>query len=131
MTKDFKITICDMGISKIKRAAEATVTSFGKGPGTFPYMAPEMFHKGRRGKAVDIYSFGCTLIELFSDHRVWPNLDATEIMMRICGSFQERPRMPDIDDLQPPYQAICNACCQLDAASRPSIDAILILIEQL
>ena len=41
-----------MGVTRIKKAAEATVTSLGKGLGTFPYMAPEMFRKARRGTAV-------------------------------------------------------------------------------
>lgn len=121
--------ICDMGVTRVKKATEATVTSTGKGPGTFPYMAPEMFRKARRGAAVDIYSFGCTLLELFGSRRVWPNLDSTEIMMRVCGSYDEPPRMPDMAHLTSTYQRICSGCCQLDPASRLSIDEVLQLIQ--
>ena len=120
-----------MGVTWIKKAAEATVTSLGKGPGTFPYMAPEMFRKARRGTAMDIYSLGCSLIELFGCRRVWPNLDATEIMMRVCGSYEDPPTMPDLSHLTEGHQVVCNACCQLNGASRPSIDEVLDMIEQL
>ena len=132
VTKDLKgVTICDMGVTRIKKATEATVTSTGKSPGTFPYMAPEMFRKAKRGTVVDIYSLGCTLIELFGSRRVWPNLDATEIMMVVCGSYNEHPRMADVVHLTPSYQHVCSMCCQLDATEGPSIDEVLQLIEQL
>lgn len=58
-----KVYVCDMRIAKVKKAAKATVTSVNKGPGTFPYMAPEMFKSSRRGLAVDIYSLGCLFID--------------------------------------------------------------------
>ena len=70
-----------MGIAKVKQVAEATVISISKGPGAYPYMAPEMFKKSHRGTPVDIYSLGCLFIELFAQRRVWPNLDAPDIMM--------------------------------------------------
>ena len=76
-----------MGIAKVKKAAEATVTSVNKGPGTFPYMAPEMFKSGQRGPAVDIYSLGCLFIELLGRKHVWADLDATAIMMKVVGSY--------------------------------------------
>ena len=45
VTDDLKeVYICDMGLSKLKEASQATVTTVSKGPtGTYPYMAPEMF----------------------------------------------------------------------------------------
>ena len=61
-----KIYVCDMGLAKVKQLTESTVTCVNKGPGTFPYMAPEMFKESRRGPAADIYSLGCLFIVLFS-----------------------------------------------------------------
>ena len=69
--------VCDMGIAKVKQVAEATATSINKGPGAYPYMAPETFRKSKRGPAVDIYSLGCLFIELFGRQHVWPDLDIT------------------------------------------------------
>ena len=56
------VYVCDMGIARIN---DASVTCASKGPGTFPYMAPEMFRASRRGPPVDMYSLGCLFIELF------------------------------------------------------------------
>ena len=71
-----------MGVTRLKKAGEATNTSTSKGPGTIPYMAPEMFRKARRGPPVDVYSLGCLYIELFGRRRVWPELDDTEIISK-------------------------------------------------
>ena len=103
----------------MKRAAEATVTSVGKGPGTYPYMAPEMFRKGHRSRAVDIYALGCLFLELFGKRRVWPGLDGPDIMMKVLGSYGTPPEMPDTSHLESCYQSLCQKLCQLDAKNRP------------
>ena len=36
-----------MGVTELKQAAQVTMTSSSKGPGTYPYMAPEMFNLDR------------------------------------------------------------------------------------
>ena len=38
-----------------KQIAKKTMTSTHKRPGTYPYMAPEMFRKSHCGPDVDIY----------------------------------------------------------------------------
>ena len=80
---------------------------------------------------MDIYSLGCSLIELFGCRRVWPNFDAKEIIMRVCGSYKDPPTVPDLSHLTEGHQVVCNACCQLNGAPRPSIDEVLDMIEQL
>lgn len=120
-----------MGVTRLKKATEATVTAVGKGPGTYPYMAPEMYKTSRRGAAVDVYSLGCTLLELFGRRRVWPNLDASEIMMRVCGSFDTPPCMPDMSHLTIIQQEICSTCCNLKPESRPPINDLLEMINRL
>jgi serine/threonine protein kinase len=97
------IYVCDMGIAKVKQVAERTMTSISKGPGTYPYMAPEMFRKGHRGPAVDIYSLGCLFIELFGGKRVWLDLDGPDIMLQILGSYNTPPKLPDMGHLKEPY----------------------------
>ena len=49
-----EVFLCDMGIAKVKQLGAMTITSLSKGCGTYPYMAPEMFKKSRRGTEVDI-----------------------------------------------------------------------------
>ena len=118
-----------MGIAKVKQVAEATVTSVSKGPGTYPYMAPEMFKKSHRGTPVDIYSLGCLFVELFARRRVWPNLDAPDIMMRVMGSYETPPQMPDTSDIKKPFDDICHKLCQLEAAKRPHSGDVLMMLK--
>ena len=106
-----------MGVTELKQAPQVTMTSSSKGPGTYPYMAPEMFKKGKRGRAVDIYSLGCLYLEVFSRCRVWPGLDSTEIMMKVCGSYDSPPCMPDLSDLNGVHLEICGSCLKLDQTS--------------
>ncbi len=120
-----------MGVTRLKQAAEATMTSTSKGPGTYPYMAPEMFRKARRGKAVDIYSLGCLLLELFGRRRVWPGLDSTEIMLKVCGSYDSPPTMPDVSNLFGSQLEICGSCLQLDPKDRPTIDEVIEMLKKL
>ena len=82
-------------------------------------MAPEMFRAGHCGPQVDMYSLGCLLIELFGRKRVWPGLDAPDIMVRIMGTYETPPQMPDTSHLKAPFSTICQQLCQLDATRRP------------
>ena len=125
------VFLCDMGVTELKQAAEATMTATSKGPGTHPYMAPEMFHKDKRGRAADVYSLGCLYLELFARRRVWPGLNAAEIMMKVCGSYNTPPRMPDISDLKGVHEEICGSCLQLDQTHRPKIDEVVDMLRKL
>ena len=127
------MVICDLGIVKLRKAAEATHTCSGKGPGTIPYMAPEMFHKAPRGRAVDIYSLGCLFSELFSKRRVWSGLGGREITGRMCGAFGHQPiySPPDMSHLAEPFCKLCQQCCQLDSSMRPSITDVLEMLSKI
>lgn len=120
-----------MGIAKVKMVAETTVTSMTKGPGTYPYMAPEMFQKSHRGPAVDVYSFGCLLIELFGRRRVWPGLDGPDIMLRVMGSYQTPPQMPTVSHLKPDIGEICAQLCQLKPENRPTSSQVVDMLKKL
>ena len=75
-----------------KKQNEVQVVSHDHpGPGTYPYMAPEMFKTGCYGPSIDIYSLGCLLIELFGKRRVWPGLDGPDIMVQIMGTYDTPP----------------------------------------
>lgn len=107
-----------MGIAKVKRMTDASVTCISKGPGTFPYMAPEMFRASRRGAAVDIYSLGCLYIELFGMKRVWQGLDGPAIMQKVLGSYEVPPLGPSTSHLLPPIRDLCAQLCALDPTKR-------------
>lgn len=120
-----------MGIARTKRITEATVTCNTKGPGTYPYMAPEMFSPSRRGPAVDIYSLGCLFIELFGRRRVWHQLDGPGIMLKVLGSFNVRPQGPSTAHLCPTFALLCSQMCTLEASLRPSIHDVLTAVKKM
>ena len=125
--------LCDLGIAKVKKLNEATVTctSNNKGPGTLPYMPPEMFKKSRRGPATDIYSLGCLCIELFGHKRIWENLDSAEIMLKVLGAFNIPPEAPSVSHLLPAYAVLCARMCSLDASVRPTSESVLTSVKQI
>ena len=126
VSTDFQgVYVCDLGIAKLKMAAQTTMTCVSKGPGTYPFMAPEMFKKSHRGPAVDIYSLGCLFIELFGKRRVWQDRDAPDIMMCVLGSYNNPPQMPDVHS---PFKELCAQMCQLDPNNRPTSYAVVELL---
>lgn len=123
--------LCDLGIAKLKEAGEVTLTATHAGPGTVPYMAPEVFLKKKRGLAVDVYSFGCLLIELFGRQRVWGSYDQAQIMMQVLGSFNTPSVGPATGHLCGVREEVCTLCTQIDPISRPTIQRVLQILESL
>ena len=126
-----QVFVCDMGIAKVKQITDATVTCASKGPGTFPYMAPEMFKASRRGAAVDMYSLGCIYIELFGRRRVWCNLDGPSIMQKILGSYEVPPQGPSTSHLPPEIGELCSKLCNLDPSKRLKSQEALEVVRQM
>lgn len=114
-----------MGIARTKTLTEASVTCKNRGPGTYPFMAPEMFTSSRRGPPVDIYSLGCLFIELFGKQRVWPKLDGPAIMQKVIGSYKVPPQAPSTSHLLPMFADLCTHMCNLDARRRPNSKDVL------
>ena len=69
-SSDLHVFVCDLGVAKIQNKLAINKTSKGPGAGTVAYKAPEMFKASRRSTPVDIYSFGCVIIELFTGKRL-------------------------------------------------------------
>lgn len=132
MSKDLQeVFLCDMGIAKVKQLGAMTLTCMTKGCGTYPYMAPEMFKKSRRGTEVDIYSLGCLFIELFGRKRVWEGLDGPEIMLKVLGSYGTPPEGPSVDHLTLNQQLLCSSLCSLEPSQRPSSKEVIRIIDNL
>ncbi|KAL5476087.1 hypothetical protein EMCRGX_G025992 [Ephydatia muelleri] len=77
-SSDLHVFVCDLGVAKLQSKLAIHKTSRGPGAGTVAYKAPEMFRDSRRSTPVDIYSFGCVIIELFTGKRVWGELDTCQ-----------------------------------------------------
>ncbi|XP_057325359.1 mitogen-activated protein kinase kinase kinase 4 [Microplitis mediator] len=94
--------------------------------GTQAYMAPEVFmkteHGHGHGRAADIWSFGCCVIEMASGKRPWAEFDSNyQIMFKV--GMGETPAMP---------KTFCNEgvdlienCLQHDPKKRPHANDLL------
>lgn len=62
--------------------------------GTIPWMAPEVICQIKYGKPADIWSLGCTLIEIATGKSPWGNLDNCYQAMAKIGKTNCIPEIP-------------------------------------
>jgi len=76
--------------------------------------------------SVDVYAFGCLMIEQFGQRKVWGELlTVVEIMLKVCGFFNVAPEPPAVNHIPLHYQSMCKSCCELDTAKHPNIIAVI------
>jgi len=119
--KDFSIKLSDFGCSK---RCELT-TSFTT-IGSIPWMAPEVIQQQNGyGRKADIWSLGCTILELLTAETPWGKnaFDNVMFALRRIGMGEETPPVPE--DAPPDLQELVRACLQREAEARPSASELL------
>lgn len=107
------IKITDFGVSS---AVDVPTMTGNTLVGTPWYIAPEMIEGRPYGKSVDIWSLGCTVIELATGRRPYHSLRADVALFRMT-----QDRMPPIPKkLSPPLRDFLKTCWVWDPAQRPS-----------
>ncbi|KAL6427708.1 hypothetical protein ACFW04_008865 [Cataglyphis niger] len=93
--------------------------------GTQAYMAPEVFMKsgsGGHGRAVDIWSVGCCIIEMASGRRPWSDYDSNyQIMFKV--GMGETPALPK--NLSAEGIDLIKKCLQHDPKRRSTANTLL------
>ncbi|KAL0100391.1 hypothetical protein PUN28_019625 [Cardiocondyla obscurior] len=93
--------------------------------GTQAYMAPEVFMKSEssgHGRAVDIWSVGCCVIEMASGRRPWSEYDSNyQIMFKV--GMGETPTLPK--NLSAEGTDLVNKCLQHDPKKRLTANNLL------
>ncbi|XP_070165065.1 mitogen-activated protein kinase kinase kinase 4 isoform X1 [Polyergus mexicanus] len=93
--------------------------------GTQAYMAPEVFMKsgsGGHGRAVDIWSVGCCIIEMASGRRPWSDYDSNyQIMFKV--GMGETPALPK--NLSAEGIDLIKKCLQHDPKKRSTANTLL------
>jgi len=107
-----------MAIAKLRAASEA------KG-----HLSLHGTRTHRHGAAVDVYAFGCLMIELFGQRKVWGELSSVQIMQKVCRSFGIAPVGPAVDHIPLHYRSMCKSCCEIDATKRPSITVVMRILK--
>eukprot|EP00796_Vickermania_ingenoplastis_P010879 gene10880-7542_t len=106
--------------------------------GTLLWTDPALFRDFEAGKpsvgpnkASDIWSVGCTIIEMISGFMPWfeYEFESQEQIINLLKYAEEPPEMPEIPEC-PALVEIGLQCVQLDPAKRPTCDALLEMIEK-
>eukprot|EP00850_Spirogloea_muscicola_P003651 SM000015S01151 [mRNA] locus=s15:51197:56621:- [translate_table: standard] len=114
------VKLADFGMAKHLEGPRTK--SLGKGS---PYwMAPEAIRGSETGYdlAVDIWSLGCTVLEMAAGKPPWSDLEVVAVMFKISNS-KDLPAIPD--DLSLEGHDFVQACLQRRSQDRPSAAALL------
>uniref|UniRef100_A0A5K3EVP1 mitogen-activated protein kinase kinase kinase n=2 Tax=Mesocestoides corti TaxID=53468 RepID=A0A5K3EVP1_MESCO len=116
-----ELKIADFGASKrlgglIRKAGTVT--------GTMRFMAPELINASKDGYGypADIWSFGCTVVEMVTGKLPYHDLDAFAAFYR-AGYYSAHPDIPE--DLPEPCKAFIKRCFEIDPEKRASADELL------
>jgi len=93
--------------------------------GSIPWMAPEVIRQTKYGRKADIWSFGCTVLEMAQGKAPWSeyNFDNPIAAIMKIGLSDEIPSIPnDISEILKDF--IC-CCLRRDADMRPHAKNLL------
>ncbi|PPR08181.1 hypothetical protein CVT24_001531 [Panaeolus cyanescens] len=90
--------LCDFGLSRIKADVNSRSSVQPTGPGgSFHWMAPELFQGGRPKEPCDVYSFGMTMYEIYTDETPLGHLSPSQLQDTVL-KYNTRPDKPDVED---------------------------------
>mmetsp|Transcript_36099 Transcript_36099/g.116745 ORF Transcript_36099/g.116745 Transcript_36099/m.116745 type:complete len:512 (-) Transcript_36099:820-2355(-) len=118
---DFCVKLADFGCSK-QHSATTSFTTVG----SIPWMAPEVIlHQDGHGRKADIWSLGCTVLEMATAETPW-GPDAFDNVMFALMHIAMSDALPPVPDTLPaPCRALLEDCLCRDPTNRPSADALL------
>jgi Protein kinase domain/PX domain len=124
-TQDGVIKLADFGISAVVRSASDSKS--GDGPvetveGSPFWMAPEVISMEGLGTSADVWSLGCTIIELLNGVPPYFDTNAVTAMFRMVED--DHPPLPDEDDSSDLCRVFLLECFQKDPDKRPTCDAL-------
>jgi len=88
--------------------------------GTVPWMAPEMIKKEKFGSKIDIWSLGCTIVEMLNGERPWSECPTVARIFYMVTIELEKPIIKNEKKLSKELKNFINNCLQHDPKIRPS-----------
>ena len=90
--------------------------------GTIPWCAPEVICHKKYGKKADIWSLGCTLIEM-TGHQPWGNIDNIYQVMNKIGKTNLIPEIPDY--LSNNFKDFLELCFKREPKKRANLKTLI------
>jgi len=128
------VKLCDFGASKQVTGGGNNSNNLGNQTiqgdnlslkGTPYFMAPEVITQTGHGRKADVWSLGCTVLQMSTGQPPWKALNFGNIsaLMYHIANTAEAPPMPD--DMSPELRSFLNSCFLRNPITRPSITELL------
>ncbi|KAJ7496376.1 kinase-like protein, partial [Mycena latifolia] len=116
--------LCDFGLSRVKADITTRTGQVGNTimAGSRNWMSPELLTGSMPTMASDIYAFGMTMYELYTDETPLASVAHTDFI-EVVFRLGVRPTRPDIDDvprLTDPLWKLAEQCWTHSAKKRPT-----------
>ncbi|KAL6054770.1 putative serine/threonine-protein kinase/receptor [Balamuthia mandrillaris] len=128
----FNVKVADFGISRTK---DMTTSVAMTAVGTAQWAAPEVLREEKYTEKADVYSFGIIMWELLARQEPYPG---TTSLIKLVTQVVNEGLRPDVNQVQMQneedrlvYIDLMQRCWLEDAASRPTFDEILDVLNQL
>jgi len=119
--KSGRIKLADFGMAKTLVEQMSATRSF---KGSAFWMAPEVIRQKGHGVAADIWSVGCTVLEMATGKPPWSDCSGQVQAIFKIASSKELPVIPDF--LSPEASEFILLCLQRDPNLRPNADRLLL-----
>ena len=122
IAKDGTAKLADFGASKA--FPENTVTDANKSlHGSIYWMAPEVVTSAGYGRRADVWSIGCTVVEMLTAKHPWPDADNQWSAIFAIARTKTGPPFPD--DVSDHAKQFMKHCFQTDPKQRSSVSELL------
>jgi len=125
VSEDGIIKLADFNSSKLLNSVKwGGSTPLASVAGTPQFMAPEVIRQTGHGPSADIWSLGCTVIQMLTAAVPWAEVSNRQTILRKVGTGGGVPAFPQ--GINDDCRRFLDACFAVDPAARPPAPALIV-----